>query len=153
MNAQSYSTTQANKNKAYLILEGTLLVIAISVLFAYIKTYLPIEVAGNTENINNLIESNVIRVLSPLLFAPIAEEMVFRKWLPNTFQDVFGRKESIVLSNVLFTLFHLDPFFIPYLVNGFLYSRYYERSGDIKVPIIIHISYNVFIFLITFIVS
>lgn len=107
--------------------------------------------SANTENINVLIEGNYTRIVLPLLLSPILEELIFRKWIPNAFQDFIGRKGSVIFSNSLFAFFHFDLFFIPYLLNGFVYSCIYEKTNDIRFPILTHILYNLFVFLITFI--
>ncbi|WP_411230463.1 CPBP family intramembrane glutamic endopeptidase [Niallia taxi] len=89
-------------------------------------------------------------MLVPLLVGPILEELIFRKWIPNTFQDVLGRKRSVIFSNLLFSMLHFDWFIITYFANGLIYSYFYDKSKDIKVSIIIHILYNLCVFLLTF---
>ncbi|WP_353051230.1 CPBP family intramembrane glutamic endopeptidase [Fictibacillus enclensis] len=132
-----------------MILHGTILVLVLSVLFAYIRDVLPFD-TSSTQNINKGIQNHAYRLMFPLLVSPILEELIFRKGLPIAFQEVLGRKGSILLSNVLFSLFHFDVFFLPYLVNGLIYALYYEKSKDLKVPVSMHISYNAFVFLVTF---
>ncbi|MEJ9263248.1 CPBP family intramembrane metalloprotease, partial [Bacillus thuringiensis] len=39
--------------------------------------------------------------------------------------------------------------FFPYFVNGCLYAWSYEKTKDLKVPMLAHISYNAFVFLAT----
>ncbi|WP_408068419.1 CPBP family intramembrane glutamic endopeptidase [Virgibacillus halodenitrificans] len=102
-------------------------------------------------NINAAIDGKLLWIVFPLLISPIIEELVFRKWIPNAFQESIGRKGSILFSNILFAFFHFDLYFLPYLFNGLIYSYFYDKTKDIKVPIVIHIIYNFIVFLLTFI--
>ncbi|WP_430176380.1 CPBP family intramembrane glutamic endopeptidase [Peribacillus simplex] len=144
------NTILFKQNKLISILIGTILTLIISLLLAYLRSFFPCVTNANSEGINARIDANILNIVTPLLLAPIIEEYIFRKWLPNVFQDILGRKKSIVLSNIIFSILHLDLYFFPYLANGLIYSLYYERTRDIKVPIIMHISYNVMVFLATF---
>lgn len=137
-----------SKNKIITCIKGTLLVITVSLVFAYIGSLLPLESGGTAAEINEGIKANLLLLLLPLLVSPIVEELIFRKWIPAAFQEVLGRRKVILLSNVLFAMFHLDPYFIPYLANGLIYAWYYEKTGDLKVPIAIHISYNLTVFIL-----
>lgn len=133
-------------NKVYLITIGSALVISSSLFLAFLQTMF-------FENLNEAISSTslVFRVqyAAPLLLSPIIEELIFRKWLPNKLQNSnLNIKESTVISNILFTALHFDLFFLPYLVNSFIYSHFYRKTMDIKVPIIIHLTYNWAIFII-----
>lgn len=138
-----------NRNKFVILLKGVSSVLIISMILAYFRSIIPIETQNNASNINAGINSYSLRAILPLLLSPIVEEWIFRKWLPNTFQDVIGRKRAVILSNVLFSLFHLDIYFIPYLANGLIYSWFYERTKDLRIPIIMHILYNIIVFLTT----
>lgn len=129
---------------------GVAAILIVSSILAFIKSLIPIETPNNTANVNNGIELNFLKILVPLLVGPILEELIFRKWIPNTFQDVLGRKKAIVFSNLLFSVLHFDWFIITYFANGMIYSYFYKNSKDIKVPIIMHILYNFCVFLITF---
>lgn len=129
--------------------KGSILIVIVSLISAYIRAFLPFETNSNIEGINEGIQANILRILLPLLLSPILEEWIFRKWIPNTFQEVMERKKVIILSNLIFTMLHLDIYFFPYLINGLIYSWYYEKMKDLRVPIIMHITYNLFVFFIT----
>lgn len=139
-----------NQNKLITIFLGTILILIISLILSYLRIFLPFVTNTNTEGINERIDANILSVISPILLGPIIEEFIFRKWVPNVFQEILGRKKTIILSNIIFTILHLDLYFLPYLANGLIYSLYYEKTRDLKVPIIMHISYNVTVFLATF---
>jgi len=139
-----------NKDKLINLIKGIFLVIIFSSILSYIRNFLPFEAHVNTQNINAKIHLSFFTAIVPLLLSPIVEEWIFRKWFPNTFQDTIGKRKAIVLSNILFSLFHLDIYFIPYLVNGLIYSWYFEKTKDIKIPILMHVIYNIFVFLTTY---
>ncbi|WP_437834430.1 CPBP family intramembrane glutamic endopeptidase (plasmid) [Niallia taxi] len=139
-----------SNNKILLILRGLAAILIVSSILAFIKSIIPLETANNTANINKSMELNFLKMLVPLLVGPVLEELIFRKWIPNTFQDVLGRKKSVIFSNLLFSVLHFDWFIITYFANGLIYSYFYNKSKDIKVPIIMHILYNFSVFLITF---
>lgn len=133
-------------NKVYLITIGSALVISSSLFLAFLQTMF-------FENLNEELSSTSLvfrwQYAAPLLLSPIIEELIFRKWLPNKLQNSnLNIKESTVISNILFTALHFDLFFLPYLVNSFVYSHFYRKTMDIKVPIIIHLTYNWAIFII-----
>lgn len=137
------------KGKWVLIATG--LAILSSLLFSYIKASLSIG-TGNVENINQKIEMNFLYLLIPVLVAPVIEEFIFRKILPLGLEKLLeqiNRTTAIVLANGIFAAVHFDWFFFPYFVNGCLYAWSYEKTKDLKVPMLAHISYNLFVFLAT----
>lgn len=77
------------------------------------------------------------------LLAPIFEEILFRKFLiDRTIR--YGAKVSIILSAVIFALFHgnLNQFFYALLMGGF-FAYVYIKTGKIVYTIILHIIVNV----------
>lgn len=134
------------KNKTLRILYGTILTILLSICLSYVRFITASEQVVNIpENINRL----SLALIMPLLVSPIIEEYVFRKWITNLLTKKNTFIFSIIISNLLFSILHLDPFFIPYFVNGLIYSYFYKKTDDIKVPILIHILYNSFVFIAT----
>ncbi len=110
---------------------------------------MPISVES-TNIINANIELNFIRLVLPLFLSPLVEELIFRKYIPYMFEDILGKIKAIFFSNIIFSFMHLDPFFLPYLINGLIYSYFYKAAKDIKVPIFTHINYNIFVFVMTY---
>lgn len=137
--------------KSKWVLIATVLAILSSMLFSYIKSSLSIG-TGNVANVNQKIEINFLYVLIPVLVAPIIEEFIFRKILPLGIENLFeriNRTTAIIIANGIFAAVHFDWFFFPYFVNGCLYAWCYEKTKDLKVPMLAHISYNLFVFLAT----
>lgn len=121
------------------------LVIVSSLFFSLLKGWLFIDV-GNADSVNQRIQVNPLHIFVPLLIAPVIEEWLFRKKLANFFRKSVGNKEAILFANGVFAIAHFDWFFFPYFVNGCLYAVGYEKTRDLKVPIIAHILYNSFVF-------
>ncbi|PER40785.1 CPBP family intramembrane metalloprotease [Bacillus thuringiensis] len=137
------------KGKWVLIATG--LAILSSLFFSYIKASLSIG-NGNVANVNQKIEINLIYVMIPALVAPSIEEFIFRKLLPPGLENLFeriNRTTAIIIANGIFAVIHFDWFFFPYFINGCLYAWGYEKTKDMKVPMLAHISYNLFVFLAT----
>ncbi|PEM41114.1 CPBP family intramembrane glutamic endopeptidase [Bacillus toyonensis] len=133
------------------VLMTTGIAIVSSLLFSYIKGYCGID-TGNAEQVNAKVELNIFYLIVPLLIAPVIEEWIFRKILPFGIEKLFeriNRTTAIVIANGIFAAVHFDWFFFPYFINGCLYAWSYEKTGDIKVPIVAHISFNSFVFLAT----
>lgn len=127
------------------------LAIVSSLFFSYIKGYFGID-TGNAEQVNAKVELNIFYLIVPLLIVPVIEECIFRKILPlgiGTLFEQINRTTAILIANGIFAAVHFDWFFFPYFVNGCLYAWSYEKTSDIKVPIVAHISFNSFVSLVT----
>ena len=90
--------------------------------------------------IEHLIENTniYINLLIISILAPIFEEIFFRKLLiDRTIR--YGAKLSILLSALMFALFHgnLSQFFYAFLLGG-LFAYIYIETGKIIYPIVIH---------------
>ena len=94
--------------------------------------------------VQNLINSTDIwlNLLLISIIAPICEEIIFRKIIIDRTVK-YGVNVSIVLSAVIFALFHgnLNQFFYAFLIGGF-FSYVYIKTGKIIYPIILHIIVN-----------
>lgn len=148
---RSVLNLQVMLQKVKWVLIATVLAILSSLLFSYIKASLSIG-TGNVANVNQKIEINLFYVLIPVLVAPVIEEFLFRKILPIGLEkllDRINRTTAIIIANGIFAAVHFDWFFFPYFVNGCLYAWSYEKTKDLKVPMLAHISYNAFVFLAT----
>ncbi|WP_257144623.1 CPBP family intramembrane glutamic endopeptidase [Bacillus toyonensis] len=87
-----------------------------------------------------------------ILIASVIEEGIFRKILPFGIEKLFesiNRTTAVFIANGIFAAVHFDWFFFPYFINGCLYAWSYEKTRDIKVPIVAHIPFSSFVFLAT----
>jgi membrane protease YdiL (CAAX protease family) len=78
-----------------------------------------------------------------VIFAPIVEEILFRGFLYKALKCSLYPFAANVVSAVIFAMFHLNlPLFFGLCFVGFCLARVYERSGDIREPIIVHSIFN-----------
>jgi len=100
---------------------------------------------ANAEGLLMLAEMNVIYyILYTVIFAPIAEEIVFRGVILKT---LFEKKPwiGLLVSSVLFAALHniTDAFsFINYFTIGLLFGGVYMITKDVKWSILAHIINN-----------
>jgi hypothetical protein len=92
----------------------------------------------------------VIAISSISIFAPIVEEFLFRGLLQNFFKKFLNIKFSIILTSVIFTLFHfaisqgignitiIASIFALSIFLGFLY----EKQKSLFSPIFLHFTFN-----------
>jgi len=79
-------------------------------------------------------------IFALLIWAPLAEELVFRYVLVGALHDV-SPVLAIGMSGVLFGLVHArGP--LPKIVMGCLFAWLYAKSGTLWVPIAMHFAWN-----------
>lgn len=85
----------------------------------------------------------VLMVLLVVLLAPISEELIFRGGLYRFLKARFSFWHAAISSSVLFSLMHMNVMsFLPLMILGILLCLAYEKSGSLKVPILIHAIFN-----------
>ena len=91
------------------------------------------------------------RVISLLILGfavPIAEELMFRGLIFRHLKSFMGRKTAIVLSALLFGMYHGNMVQGIYaFLMGFLLVWVYERFGSIFAPVLFHCAANSFVYL------
>lgn len=88
------------------------------------------------------------------VLSPIAEELYFRGVIYG-FCRKWGRAAAMILSTLIFVLAHSRLNSIPFnqILGGLIFAAAYESSGSLIVPVIIHISANMAIFSLAFIIN
>lgn len=71
---------------------------------------------------------------------PIAEELIFRGLLLKRLGQKFNILFSIIVTNLLFGILHMD--ILGAFIFGFIASLLYLHSGNLLVPILVHILNN-----------
>ena len=88
-------------------------------------------------------------LLSGVIIAPIAEEIVFRGYLYKAFRDRFKPWYAIVMSAALFSAIHLEPLAaVPLFVIGVVLAYMYEKTDNLMAPIALHMLNNAVAFLV-----
>ncbi|MBR2263864.1 MAG: CPBP family intramembrane metalloprotease [Firmicutes bacterium] len=89
-------------------------------------------------------QSNVLfwRVLIIVILAPILEEFLFRRQIIDRVR-IYGEKRAVLLSAVMFGLFHgnLSQMFYAFLL-GLVFGYVYLRTGKLRFSIILHMLIN-----------
>ncbi len=109
----------------------------------------------NEENVQLLIKKlPVIAFFLTTVFAPIVEEMIFRKYL----QDSFNNKTIyMIVSGLIFGLIHVmgadNPLeyllIIPYGSLGFMFAKIINETDNIYNSIMMHMLHNGFLTLLS----
>ncbi len=117
---------------------GNIIGLAITTL---ISQFTPLDVSNPVQILINSTDI-WLNLLLISIIGPIFEEIIFRKLLIDR-TIKYGAKVSILLSAMLFGLFHgnLNQFFYAFLLGGF-FAYIYIKTGKIKYTMILHIIVN-----------
>lgn len=75
--------------------------------------------------------------------APVNEELLFRGIIYRGVRQRLGRAPALAASGILFGLLHANwAGFVPLALLGVVLALAYERTGDIRVPILAHALFN-----------
>ena len=82
------------------------------------------------------------RLLVVVLLAPILEDYIFRKILIDRL-GIYGEKTAVILSALLFGLFHgnLSQFFYAFFL-GLCFGYFYLRTGQLRLTVLLHMAIN-----------
>jgi membrane protease YdiL (CAAX protease family) len=138
------------------VLIGFAFMFGISIVIGLIYQFIGItDTSVNQEQLNRILEGTLFDQISLVLFAvffaPIVEEIVFRKAFFGFFRDTkVNRWIIIVLSSFVFGFVHvalaLDFEQIFYYAGlGLILGYFYDRTGNIIIPIGIHLLHNGFV--------
>lgn len=117
---------------------GNIIGLAITSLISFTT---PFDVSNPVQSMIN--SSDIwLNLMLISIIGPIFEEIFFRKLLIDR-TIKYGAKASILLSALMFGLFHgnLNQFFYAFLIGGF-FAYVYIRTGKIKYTILLHIIVN-----------
>lgn len=85
----------------------------------------------------------LLMVFLTVLVAPVTEEIIFRGCLYRFLKDKISMIPAMAVSGTLFGLLHQSlSTFLPLFLLGVALAYAYEKSGSIKVPILIHGIFN-----------
>lgn len=83
-------------------------------------------------------------ILGAVVIAPLVEELVFRGFFQQQLEQVYRNATSaVLLSSLLFTIFHFNPWWsIQIYILGLVLGYLAWRTGSIWPPIVIHAIVN-----------
>ncbi len=107
----------------------------------YIGVFLSMFLSqGTAENALNTfaLDTNPLKILVMVILAPLLEEYIFRKQIIDR-TKIYGEKTAVILSGLLFGLFHTNMFqFFYAFFLGVLFAYIYVRTGRLRYPVMIH---------------
>ncbi|MBF0713898.1 CPBP family intramembrane metalloprotease [Gemella sp. GH3] len=105
----------------------------------------------NTSTISQIVKSVPLYSVYAIVFAPILEELVFRKAIFGYVYDIVETKSDYIrftlaalVTGIIFSLPHdgFSPVMIVYVVMSIVFSILYKITGRILTPILAHILMN-----------
>lgn len=104
---------------------------------------LPAE-SQNTELLLDLTNSYPLYIFGLILFAPIMEELVFRKAILTQLVDHIGFFGAATVSSLIFAIAHMDGHMLIYGTLGLWFSYLYYQTNSIMTPMLAHGLMNAF---------
>ncbi|WP_173917718.1 CPBP family intramembrane glutamic endopeptidase [Halobacillus sp. Marseille-Q1614] len=129
---------------------GVFLALFAQAIAALIETELLGIPAGseNTMDLMNIAREAPLFILLPVVFAPITEEIIFRKVI---FGQIYKRSNfwlAVIISALVFGAFHFDfQHMLVYFSMGLVFAFLYVKTKSIITPIVAHMAMNSFVVL------
>lgn len=104
------------------------------------------NIYGSYEKTSSLLlNGNIVYRLFALgVITPATEEIIFRGLVFNRVKKQYGSLYGIVVSSLMFGVFHFNLVQGLYaFIIGMAFAYCYELTGDLKVPVYMHMSINV----------
>ena len=133
-------------------MKGMLLAIAggiISFIFAYIISRIVKSNGFDIMTATLRSKLAILLILGVVVVGPIVEELCFQGGIQKGIFKRLNPWISILLTAIIFAIFHnadLDIFFLDKVLDGIIFGYVYQKTDDIKMPILSHSILN---FLIT----
>ena len=119
---------------------------SLAVLVIIILNMLPISeeaFAEYTESTSVIDSSGFISMVSTVIFAPIAEEMIFRGLVYTRLKRAMPKWIAAILQAALFGVLHGQILWIAYaFAVGLILAAYFESTGSLFANITVHICFN-----------
>lgn len=92
----------------------------------------------------------ILLFLAGGVISPIAEEIFFRGLIYNWLRKNYHIPLAVIISALIFSFFHLKGTMLPLIqfAGGILFACAYEYSKSIYTSMVIHITGNIFIFMV-----
>lgn len=112
------------------------------------------SLSGNEIQIRERITNYpLIMIFSTIIYAPIIEEIIFRKSIKNIFKNKYL---FIIISGLIFGILHITNFkdlneilySIPYIIMGLDFAYIYYKTNNIFTTITFHFCHNLILLII-----
>ena len=126
--------------------------ISLNTIGTTITAFSPAGKSMELESISSIVTTgNIVGIMIPVLFAPVLEELVFRKMILDRTKG-YGETTAIVFSALSFGLFHQNLTQILFAFGVGLFLGYvYCKTGKVAITMIMHILINGFSSVLMFI--
>ncbi|MFC7063230.1 CPBP family intramembrane glutamic endopeptidase [Halobacillus seohaensis] len=105
----------------------------------------------NTMDLMNIAREAPLFILLPVVFAPIMEEIIFRKVIFGTIHKKTNFFLAVLISALIFGAFHFDFIhMLVYFSMGIVFAFLYVKTKSIITPIVAHMAMNSFVVLSQF---
>ena len=93
----------------------------------------------------------ILTFISICILTPISEELLFRGYILDSINRIHGKWPAILLSSLLFGLFHFDPYIIGMAaIGGVIYGWIRIRTGSLIPGIVAHAMWNTMALIVTY---
>ncbi|GGF28234.1 peptidase [Halobacillus andaensis] len=100
----------------------------------------------NTMDLMNIARESPLFILLPVVFAPITEEIIFRKVIFGQMHKRFNFLLAVLVSSLVFGAFHMDfKHMLVYFSMGVVFAFLYVKTKSIITPIVAHMAMNSFV--------
>ena len=105
----------------------------------------------NTAQFIEIAQEVPLAILSIVLFAPILEELIFRRIIFGSLLPKTNFFVAASVSAIVFAIIHFDfTHILLYAVSGFIFAFIYHKTKRIMASIISHMLLNGFVVLVQF---
>lgn len=84
----------------------------------------------------------VINLIAGVIVVPITEEIIFRGFVLGRLREKYGVIHAIIVSSLIFAVFHLDKSFIGSFAHGVIFAILAVRFSSLYAPMLVHGLYN-----------
>ena len=92
-----------------------------------------------------------LAVISTVIIAPIAEELMFRGYLLDSIRKIHGDWFAVVISALLFGIVHFEPYTVGMAaIGGLIYGYVRVKTGSLWPSIIGHMIWNGIALIVTY---
>lgn len=155
---EAFSWRLPSLSESFYAIAGMVCLMQLSESYLFFQSKIPVpdSLAQIIEQIKRAIEEAyriliVARSPGELMFVvlvaavtpSICEEVMFRGLIQKNFTLAYGSTKGVVLSGVIFALYHLNPIWIvPLIALGIYFSFLRQRSNTLILPVIAHFLNN-----------
>ncbi|HDE0752858.1 CPBP family intramembrane metalloprotease [Enterococcus faecium] len=129
------------------IIGYTLILLGVNLVLSMIAL---LFVKQGQDNVTEIVSFTSILISG--IFAPFFEETLMRGIIQNQLKvkTNLSTRNIYIIVAILFSLFHLNLYFVPYLMTSLILSFVYDNSDKrLIVPVTIHCFYNLIVILLS----